>query len=59
MKAYCKICKTFIYPTNNFEFGVMAMSHILQCHFTHPNYKDLIEKIITKTKNDFEIDRSD
>jgi len=57
MKAYCKICKTIIYPTSDFEFGVMALSHIMQYHFSHPSYSELLEKIIEQTKNDFIIEK--
>jgi len=59
MKAYCKLCKTYIYPSNDFEFGVMAMSHVLRKHYSHPRYADLIREIVEKTRNDFIIEKDD
>ena len=56
MKAYCKLCKTYIYPLNDFEFGVMAMSHILQKHYSHPRYSSLIKELVEKTRSDFILD---
>ena len=37
----------------------MAMSHILECHFSDPRYSELLKKIVEQTRNDFIIEQDD